>query len=33
MPEIPQPTGRTETGEAEIFRDRGPFAFFEDGGF
>ncbi len=33
MPEILQSAGRTETGKAEIFRDRGPFTFFEDGGF
>ena len=32
MPEISQPSGRTETGEAKVFRDRGPFAFLEDGG-
>ncbi len=33
MPEILQSTRRTENGKAEIFRDRGPFTFFEDGGF
>jgi hypothetical protein len=33
VPEILQSAGRTETGKAEIFRDRGPFTFFEDGGF